>query len=78
MYRFIVFNYVREIIFISIIIPAIVFSFIMNKDINTLRDLKVKTNFNSEIKNYNILNAIEKIIENDEANKYEEFFKKYN
>ena len=63
------FNITREVLFIVPAITIIIFSFIIRSNINTLRDLKVKTHFTVEYENYKILNVIK--------NEYEEFFKKY-
>ena len=78
MCEFIVFHSIREILFIGLSVSTIIFCFNIRSNIDTLRDLKVKTKFVPENKNYKILNFIEKALENDETNKYEEFFKKYN
>ena len=71
------FNTTREVLFIVPAITIIIFSFIIRSNINTLRDLKVKTHFTVEYENYKILNVIEEALRNNPTNEYEEFFKKY-
>ena len=75
MWGFIVYHSIREILFIGLSVAAIVFFFKIRSDIDTLRDLKVKTTF--ALENTNYYTILEKAMANDEINKYEEFFRKY-
>ena len=75
MWGFIVYHSIREILFIGLSVAAIVFFFKIRSDIDTLRDLKVKTTF--ALENTNYYTILEKEMANDEINKYEEFFRKY-
>lgn len=74
---FLRFHCTREILFTSLSIVVLTFSFLLIKDINTSKDLKIKTSFiSNNINNQN--NPLLNILENDEINIYEIFFSKYN
>ena len=76
MWGFIAFHCIREILlFIGLSVAVIIFFFKIRSDIDDLKNLKVKTTFDLENKNYNRI--LKKAFVNDEINKYEEFFRKY-
>ena len=66
----------REIFLTSFSIVVLAFSFLLITDIKTTKDLKIKTNFiSNNINNQN--NPVLNLLEDNELNKYEEFFNKY-
>ena len=76
MWGFIAFHIIREILlFIGLSVAVIILFFKIRSDIDDLKNLKVKTTFDLENKNYNRI--LKKAFVNDEINKYEEFFRKY-
>lgn len=67
---------VLEIFVLLSFIALIVFSFIIKSKANNLKELKIKTDFESNI---NLsLNFLDDEYENNKTNKYKEFFEKYN
>ena len=67
---------VLEIVVLLLFIALIVFSFIIKSKANNLKELKIKTDFESNI---NLsLNFLDDEYENNKTNKYKEFFEKYN
>ena len=66
----------REIFLTSFSIVVLAFSFLLITDINTSKDLKIRTNFiSNNINNQN--NPVLNILGDNELNIYEEFFNKY-
>ena len=67
---------VLEIVVLLLFIALIVFSFIIKSKANNLKELKIKTDCESNI---NLsLNFLDDEYENNKTNKYKEFFEKYN
>ena len=67
---------VLEIVVLLLFIALIVFSFIIKSKANNLKELKIKTDSESNI---NLsLNFLDDEYENNKTNKYKEFFEKYN
>ena len=71
------FHGIRTIIFLALTVLIIIFLFLIRANINDLKELKIKINFGSDITNDND-HLLLKFLENDEINKYEEFFNQYN
>ena len=69
---------VRELIFVPFSIVTIIFCFKTRSQIDNIKDLKIRTNFSSNTNKNNLIAYLENNFENDEKNKYEEFFSKYN
>ena len=68
----------REIIFVITTIILVVFSFRIRSDVDNLKELKIKTNFNLDNKIDEELNNFDYSYFNDELNQVEKFFKRYN
>ena len=70
---------ILEIAFIILSIITTIYCFFIRSKITELKELKIKTNFESITNNSNIriLNYFEDEFENNKTNKYEEFFNKY-
>ena len=68
----------REIIFVITTIILVVFSFRIRSDVDNLKELKIKTNFNLDNKIDEELNNFDFSYFNDELNQVEKFFKRYN
>ena len=70
--------FAREIIFVITTIILVVFSFRIRSDVDNLKELKIKTNFNLDNKIDEELNNFDFSYFNDELNQVEKFFKRYN
>ena len=78
-FLFLLINLIKETILIIIFVIIIFFCFNIRSNINILEDLKIQTNFiaNYNNNNFQMINKIDYIYENNEINKYEGFFNKY-
>ena len=79
-HQFLVFHIIKDLIYIILSVLLIIEFFYIMSDVKEIKELKIKTNFlqnNKNNKNYQILNIFENYIDDNEINKFEEFFNNY-